>query len=73
MTIEKLATVIKFMDDDIVVFPTNSILLIANDDSDIINVRLKASRKNVLTFEYQKVTNIQATSAKDFIDKYNSL
>lgn len=54
-------------------FPTDTIVLISNDESDVINVRLLGSRKNVLTFEYQKVTNITAQSAADFITEFNQL
>lgn len=50
------------------VFPLNSIIMISNDDSNIINVRLKASRKNVLTFNYNDVENIEATSANNLLE-----
>lgn len=54
-------------------FPEDTIVLVANYASDAINVRLLGSRKNVLTFDYQKVTNITAQSAADFITEFNGL
>ena len=50
-------------------FPLNSIVLIANDISDLINVRLKSSRMNVVNFLYKDVANITATSATDMVEK----
>lgn len=50
-----------------VVYPAQAILFITNDNSDSVNVRLKASRKNVLTFNYKDVTNYSATSAADLV------
>ena len=50
------------------IYPMNSILLISNDNSEAISVRLKASRKNVLTFNYKDVTNLSANSANEMIE-----
>jgi hypothetical protein len=50
------------------VYPMNSILLISNDNSEAISVRLKASRKNVLTFNYKDVTNLTASSANEMVE-----
>lgn len=55
------------------VFPMNSIFLISNDDSEIINVRLKASRKNILQFSYKDVSNISAQSANEMVNKISEL
>lgn len=60
-------------DDAYYSFPLDTIVLISNELSDVINVRLLGSRKNILTFEYQKVTNITAQSAADFITEFNQL
>lgn len=54
-------------------FPDNTIMLIANDGSDAINVRLLGSRKNILTFNYQNVSNLTATSATDLVEQINNL
>ena len=55
------------------VYPMNSILLISNDNSEAISVRLKASRKNILTFSYKDVTNLSASSANELIELIGSL
>lgn len=60
-------------DDAYYSFPEETIVLISNELCDAINVRLLGSRKNVLTFDYQKVVNITAQSAADFITKFNEL
>ena len=70
MTIEKNQTTFIFQEDKgITVVPVDAALFIANDSSDTVNVRLKASRKNILTFNYQSVTNYTASSAVDFVNK----
>ena len=69
MTIDKINNSIVFNKGGIkYVFPVNTIMLIANDNSDVINVRLRASRKNVLTFNWNDVTNIQASSANEMLE-----
>lgn len=74
MIIEKIGNTIKFEDNNIIkLYPLGSLLLIANDDSNSINVRLIGSRKNVITFDYKSVTNIQSTSATDLVNKLNEL
>lgn len=55
------------------VYPMNSILLISNDNSEAISVRLKASRKNVLTFNYKDVTNLTASSANEMMEQISLL
>lgn len=50
------------------IYPLNAIFLIANDDSKSINVRLRASRKNVLTFNYDEITNLSAESATEMVE-----
>lgn len=74
MTIDKINNSIIFNKDDIkYVYPINTIMLIANDNSDFINVRLRASRKNVLTFNWNDVTNIQASSANEMLEMISLL
>lgn len=74
MTIDKFNNSIVFDKDDIkYVYPINTIMLIANDNSDVINVRLRASRKNVLTFNWNDVTNIQASSANEMLEMISLL
>lgn len=74
MTIDKINNSIVFNKDDIkYVYPINTIMLIANYNSDVINVRLRASRKNVLTFNWNDVTNIQASSANDMLEQISLL
>ena len=69
MTIDKLNNSIVFDKDGIkYIYPINTILLISNDNDNIINVRLKASRKNVLTFNYKDVTNLTASSANEMVE-----
>ena len=52
MNISKIGNSVQFTDDKkMCVFPLGQIILIANDESNTINVRLKASRKNVLTLK----------------------
>lgn len=74
MTIDKINNSVIFNKDNIkYVYPINTIMLIANDNSDVINVRLKASRKNVLTFNWNDVTNIQASSANEMLEMISLL
>lgn len=60
-------------ENEMFVFPTNHLFLISNDESEAINVRLKSSRKNILTFNFDEVENISASSANDMIMKISDL
>lgn len=74
MIIEKLNNSIIFDEGSVKhVYPLNSIILISNDDASAINVRLRASRKNVLTFNYTDVTNITASSANEMMEQISLL
>lgn len=74
MTIDKLNNSIVFDKDGIkYIYPINTILLISNDNDNIINVRLKASRKNVLTFSYKDIENLSASSANDMLEQISLL
>jgi hypothetical protein len=74
MTIDKFNNSIVFDKDGIkYIYPINTILLISNDNDNIINVRLKASRKNVLTFSYKDVENLSASSANDMLEQISLL
>ena len=55
------------------IFPLNAIFLVANDESASINVRLRASRKNVLTFDYTEVTNLTAGSSTEMVELISML
>ena len=55
------------------VYPLNSIFLKGDDKSDLVNVRLRASRRNVETFLYQDVENLTAGSATEMIDRIAEL
>ena len=54
-------------------FPLNTVVLISNEVSDSVSVRLLGSRKNIITFNYDQVTNITAASPADLITKINEL
>lgn len=74
MTIEKKKQSLLFVDDKkTIVFPMRKMIFIGNEDSDLITVRLIGSRKNVHAFNYKDVTNIEAESANDFIEKITKL
>lgn len=74
MNINKIGNSVQFTDDKkMCVFPVGQIILIANDESNTINVRLKASRKNVLTFNYQDITNIEASSATEAVETLSQI
>lgn len=74
MIIEKINNSIVFnKENEKHVYPLNAIFLIANDDSNSINVRLRASRKNVLTFSYTEVTNLTAESATEMVELISML
>jgi hypothetical protein len=74
MIIEKINNSIVFnKDNEKHIYPLNAIFLIANDDSNSINVRLRASRKNVLTFNYNEVTNLTAESATEMVELISML
>lgn len=74
MTIEKFNNSIVFDKNGIkYIYPINTILLISNDNDNIINVRLKASRKNVLTFSYKDIENLSASSANDMLEQISLL
>ena len=55
------------------VFPLNAIILISNDNSESVTLRLNASRKNIFTFSYKDVTNLSASSANELIELIGSL
>lgn len=74
MIIEKINNSIVFEKENSKhIYPLNAIFLIANDDSNSINVRLRASRKNVLTFNYNEVTNLTAESATEMVELISML
>ena len=74
MNINKIGNSVQFTDDKkMCVFPLGQIILIANDESNTINVRLKASRKNVLTFNYQDIANIEASSATEAVETLSQI
>ena len=74
MTIDKINNSIVFNKGGIkYVYPINTIMLIANDNSDVINVRLRASRKNVLTFNWTEITNISASSSIEMLEQISLL
>lgn len=54
-------------------FPKDSLIYISNDISEIVNVRLKASRRNIIQFKYSDCQNISSTSASDLVNKINNL
>lgn len=70
MIINKTATlyVFSFAGKD-VIYPASAIIFITNAYSEIISVRLKASRKNVLSFSYQDVENYEANSASELVQQ----
>lgn len=53
------------------VFPINSIYLI--NIGDIITTRLKGNRRNLFSFNYTEVSNIESTSVDDFLNKINQI
>ena len=50
------------------VFPLGALILIANDSSESVNVRLLSSRKNVLTFNVNQLTNPTASTATEAVE-----
>lgn len=52
-----------------VIYPASAILFITNAYSEMISVRLKASRKNVLSFSYKDVENYEANSASELVQQ----
>ena len=52
-----------------VVYPAQAIIFITNGTSEMVNVRLKASRKNVLSFSYKDVVNYTASSAAELVQQ----
>lgn len=70
MIINKTSTtyVFSFSGKD-VVYPAQAIIFITNASSEMVNVRLKASRKNVLSFSYKDVENYQADSASSLVQQ----
>ena len=74
MKITKVSNSIVFDTDKAqYVFPIGSLVVISNDESSVLNVRLKGSRKNIVTFSYEDVENIEATSANDLNEKITAL
>ena len=55
------------------VFPIGSLILIASDNSESINVRLISSRKNVLTFNVDQLTNPTASTATEAVELISSI
>lgn len=53
------------------IFPVNSIYYI--NIGDIVTVRLKGNRRNLFSFNYQEVTNLEASDVNDFITKLNEI
>jgi hypothetical protein len=70
MEIQKTQTTYSFYEDNgVTVVPLDSVLFTTSETKNTINVRLKGSRRNVVAFDYTKVTNITASSAADFVNK----
>lgn len=56
------------------VYPKGTITLHADESkTDSIEVRLTASRKNILSFRYKDLTNPAVTSVEDAITKLNQI
>lgn len=56
------------------VYPKGTITLHADESkTDSIEVRLTASRKNILSFRYEDLTNPAVTSVEDAITKLNQI
>lgn len=45
-------------------FPLNTIILAADDDSDMVNIKLKSYRRTIKSINYKTFTDISATSAE---------
>lgn len=56
---------VRMDDDTLLVFPMGTLTVVADDNSDMINFKLLASRKIVAQIDYQEIEGITASSPKD--------
>lgn len=48
-------------------FPLNSIILAAEEKSDMVNVKLKSYRRTIMSINYKTFTEPTASSVEDFV------
>lgn len=48
-------------------FPLNSIILAAEDKSDMVNIKLQSYRRTIMSIPYQTFTEPTASSVEDFV------
>ena len=51
------------------VFPLNSIVLMAEDNSDMVNIKLLSYRRTIMSVNYKSFTYPTANSAGDLVKK----
>lgn len=66
-TITKTANGVKVEDNNnhIYLFPFNTIMLTANENSDMVNIKLLGDRKTLLSINYKTITYPTANSSED--------
>lgn len=70
MEIKKENYAYTFTQDDIsLTYPVDSVIFITNGSSDIVNVRVKSSRRNVIQFNWKDVKGINAEDVNDFVQQ----
>lgn len=53
-------------------FPKGVIIATQNDNSDTVNIKLKASRKTILSINYKNVSSPSSSSSEELISLLNS-
>lgn len=74
ITITKQGNSVQIVNGEVInQFPLNTIFAHINTDSESLDIKLRASRKTILTIDYRDVTNPTATSAEDLLTKVTPL
>lgn len=74
MIIKRFDNYVQFQSgNNIATFPLRTLVAIANEGSDSINIRLLSNNGNVLTFDYHDVAEMNAESATEAVEIISTL
>ena len=72
--IEKLGNSVKITNGEVInQFPLNTIFAHIDKDSQSLDIKLRASRKTIMSLDYRQVDEPSASSAEDLLTKVTPL
>lgn len=74
ITITKVGNSVQIVNGEVTnVFPLNTIFAHVNKDSQSLDIKLRASRKTIMSLDYRNVTTPSANSSEDLLTKVTPL